>query len=204
MEHKTLNFGQTLTEAIAIGTKNAPSIIGAVILWVLTIWIPYINLGTTIAITLLPTELAKGNIINPLSIFDSKYRRYMGEYILTAGLMFLGILFSAFFLIIPAIVIGLAWSLSLYFLIEKGKNPMEAIKASNDATYGSKWTMFFISLVFNVAVLVLRYIGTYLFASVISSGFLVILWVIVITVLTVAISISINASYWRQLKDNVA
>ena len=204
MEHKTLNFGQTLTEAIAIGTKNAPSIIGAVILWVLTIWIPYINLGTTIAITLLPTELAKGNIINPLAIFDSKYRRYMGEYILTAGLMFLGILFSAFFLIFPAIVISLAWSLSLYFLIEKGKNPMEAIKASNDATYGSKWTMFFISLVFNVAVIVLRFIGTYLFSSVISSAFLTIVWVIVVAVLCAAISIAINASYWRQLKDNVA
>ena len=48
----------------------------------------------------------------------------------------------------PGIVLSLAWSLSYYFLIEKGKNPMEAIKASNDATYGSKWTMFFVMLVF--------------------------------------------------------
>ena len=204
MEHKTLNFGQTLTEAIAIGTKNAPSIIGAVILWVLTIWIPYINLGTTIAITLLPTELAKGNIINPLSIFDSKYRRYMGEYLLTYGLMILGILLGFAFLYVPGIVIALAWSLSLYFLIEKSKNPMEAIKASNDATYGSKWTMFFISLVFNVCALVLFLLGLYIFGSVLSSDFLVRLWILIVVVLYAAISIAINASYWRQLKDNVA
>ena len=83
METKTLQFGETFQEAITIGVKNAPSIIAAIALWLVTIWIPYLNIGTTIAIALLPTELAKGNIINPLGIFESKYRRYMGEYLLT-------------------------------------------------------------------------------------------------------------------------
>lgn len=148
METKTLDFSETLRDSLCIGIKNAPSIMAAVVLYLVTIWIPYINIGTTIAITLLPTQLAKGEVINPASIFDSKYRRYMGEYLITTGLMILPILIAFAFLYIPGIVLSLAWSLSYYFLIEKGKNPMEAIKASNDATYGSKWTMFFVMLVF--------------------------------------------------------
>ncbi len=83
MEVKKLDFGETLKDSVAIGVKNAPSVIAAVALWLITIWIPYLNVGTTIAITLLPTQLAKGEIVNPLGIFDSKYRRYMGEFFIT-------------------------------------------------------------------------------------------------------------------------
>ena len=141
MEVKKLDFGETLKDSVAIGVKNAPSVIAAVALWLITIWIPYLNVGTTIAITLLPTQLAKGEIVNPLGIFDSKYRRYMGEFFITMGLMIFPIFIGVLFMVIPGIVLSIAWTLSYYFLIEKGKNPIQAIKASNDATYGSKWTM---------------------------------------------------------------
>lgn len=87
MEMKQLDFTETFKDAITIGMKNAPSVIAAVALFLVTIWIPYINIGTFIAITLLPTQLAKGEVINPLGIFDSKYRRYMGEFLITMGLM---------------------------------------------------------------------------------------------------------------------
>ena len=150
MEVKKLDFGETLKDSVAIGVKNAPSVIAAVALWLITIWIPYLNVGTTIAITLLPTQLAKGEIVNPLGIFDSKYRRYMGEFFITMGLMVFPIFIGVLFMVIPGIVLSIAWTLSYYFLIEKGKNPIQAIKASNDATYGSKWTMFFVSLVVGV------------------------------------------------------
>ena len=138
MEVKKLDFGETLKDSVAIGVKNAPSVIAAVALWLITIWIPYLNVGTTIAITLLPTQLAKGEIVNPLGIFDSKYRRYMGEFFITMGLMIFPIFIGVLFMVIPGIVLSIAWTLSYYFLIEKGKNPIQAIKASNDATYGSK------------------------------------------------------------------
>ena len=49
MEMKKLDFAETLKDSIEIGAKNAPSIVVAVILWLVTIWIPYINIGTTIA-----------------------------------------------------------------------------------------------------------------------------------------------------------
>lgn len=96
MEMKKLDFAETLKDSIAIGVKNAPSVVVAVALWLVTIWIPYINIGTTIAISLLPVELAKGSVINPLGIFDSKYRRYMGEYLITAGLMVIPIYHGRF------------------------------------------------------------------------------------------------------------
>lgn len=49
MEMKKLDFAETLKDSIEIGVKNAPSIVVAVTLWLVTIWIPYLNIGTTIA-----------------------------------------------------------------------------------------------------------------------------------------------------------
>lgn len=43
MEVKKLDFGETLKDSVAIGVKNAPSVIAAVALWLITIWIPYLS-----------------------------------------------------------------------------------------------------------------------------------------------------------------
>ena len=202
METKRLDFATTLQDAIAIGLKNAPSVIAAVALWLVTIWVPYINVGTTIAITLLPTRLAKGEIVNPLGIFDSKYRRYMGEYFITMGLMVFPILIGVHFMIVPAIVLSIAWTLSYYFLFEKGKNPIQAIKASNDATYGSKWTMFAVQLVVGIIVGIVLGIFRFL-CDLIDVEFITFIVMFVLYVLAISISMAVNASYWKQLKDNV-
>lgn len=37
MEVKKLDFGETLKDSVAIGVKNAPSVIAAVALWLITI-----------------------------------------------------------------------------------------------------------------------------------------------------------------------
>lgn len=199
---KKLDFAETLKESIEIGVKNAPSVVVAVALWLVTIWIPYINIGTTIAISLLPVELAKGNVVNPLSIFDSKYRRYMGEYLITTGLMVIPIYIAFIFLIIPGIVLSLSWALAFYFLIDKGKNPMQAIKASNDATYGNKWTMFFVMLVFIViAGIVLGIIS--LVCSAIDVGFITFVVTFIFIVLAASIRMAIDASFWKQMQNNV-
>ena len=202
METKRLDFATTLQDAIAIGLKNAPSVIAAVAPWLVTIWVPYINVGTTIAITLLPTRLAKGEIVNPLGIFDSKYRRYMGEYFITMGLMVFPILIGVLFMIVPAIVLSIAWTLSYYFLFEKGKNPIQAIKASNDATYGSKWTMFAVQLVVGIIVGIVLGIFRFL-CDLIDVEFITFIVMFVLYVLAISISMAVNASYWKQLKDNV-
>lgn len=202
MEVKKLDFGETLKDSVAIGVKNAPSVIAAVALWLITIWIPYLNVGTTIAITLLPTQLAKGEIVNPLGIFDSKYRRYMGEFFITMGLMIFPIFIGVLFMVIPGIVLSIAWTLSYYFLIEKGKNPIQAIKASNDATYGSKWTMFFVMLVFCIVFgVAFGILGAV--CSLIDVGFITFLVMFALVVLAISIDMAIEASIWKQLKDNV-
>ena len=202
MEMKKLDFAETLKDSIEIGVKNAPSIVVAVILWLVTIWIPYINIGTTIAIKLLPVELAKGNVINPLSIFDSKYRRYMGEFLITWGLMLIPIYIATLFLVVPGIVLSLSWPLSFYFLLDKGKNPIEAIKASNDATYGSKWTMFFVILVFSIIMGIVY--GIFLFVcEAIDVAFITFVVMFILLVLAASIAMAIDASFWKQLKDNV-
>lgn len=202
MEVKKLDFGETLKDSVAIGVKNAPSVIVAVVLFLITIWIPYINIGTFIAITLLPTQLAKGEVINPLGIFDSKYRRYMGEFLITMGLMVIPIYIAVIFMIVPGIVLSIAWSLAYYFLIEKGKNPMQAIKASNDATYGSKWTMFFVILVFGVLASIVLLVFNAI-CGLINVGFITFVVMFVLIVLFMSIGMSINASFWKQMKDNV-
>ena len=202
MEMKKLDFGETLKDSIEIGVKNAPSVVVAVALWLVTIWIPYINIGTTIAISLLPVELAKGNVVNPLSIFDSKYRRYMGEYLITAGLMVIPIYIAFVFLIVPGIVLSLSWTLAFYFLIDKGKNPMQAIKASNDATYGNKWTMFFVVLVFAIIIGIVFGIFGAICQS-INVGFITFVIMFVLIVLAASIRMAIDASFWKQMQNNV-
>ena len=200
---KKLDFAETFKDAITIGVKNAPSVIAAVGLFLVTIWIPYINIGTFIAITLLPTQLAKGEVINPLGIFDSKYRRYMGEFLITMGLMVIPIYIAFIFMIIPGIVLSLAWSLAYYFLIEKGKNPIEALKASNDATYGSKWTMFAVAIVFGIAAAIVMLIFSAI-CGMINVGFITFVVMFALIVIVMSIGMAINASYWKQLKNNVA
>jgi hypothetical protein len=136
-----LTIGKIFNEGIGIALKNVASIFGAVILWAITIWIPYINVGTTIAISTLPMELAKGNVMSPTAIFDPKYRTFMGEYFVTIGLMMPALMIASAFMIIPGIIIGLAWSLTLFLVLDKGINPAEAISQSNKLTKGYKWTI---------------------------------------------------------------
>ena len=200
---KKLDFAETFKDAITIGVKNAPSVIAAVALFLVTIWIPYINIGTFIAITLLPTQLAKGEVINPLGIFDSKYRRYMGEFLITMGLMVIPTYIAFIFMFIPGIVLSLAWSLAYYFLIEKGKNPIEALRASNDATYGSKWTMFAVALVFGIAASIVMLIF-FSICGIINVGFITFVVMFALVVIVMSIGMAISASFWKQLKDNVA
>lgn len=126
----------------------------------------------------------------------------MGEYLITAGLMVIPIYIAFLFMIVPGIVLTLSWTLSFYFLLAKGKNPMQAIKASNDATYGSKWTMFLVLLVF--AIIVGIVFGIFLgICSAIDVGFITFVVMFVLIVLMSSVRMAIDASFWKQLKDNV-
>lgn len=64
---KKITVTGVLSEGIGLGIKNAVSMLGATVLWLLTIWIPYLNVGTTIAMATIPIELSKGKVISPYS-----------------------------------------------------------------------------------------------------------------------------------------
>lgn len=147
-----------LTEGFGIGLKNAASLLGAVVLWILTIWIPYINVGTTIAMSTIPIALSSGKVISPTFIFDAKYRKYMGEYFSLVGLMLIAILPAYMFMIVPAIIISIGWSLAIYILLDKGVSPSAAMMMSNKATYGYKWTIFGVSFILAVGIGILSFV----------------------------------------------
>lgn len=150
-----ITLSGVLSEGISIGFKNLASLLIASLLWLVTIWIPYLNVGTTIAMTTIPIELSKGRVISPLFIFDAKYRKYMGEFFTLKGMMWMAIFPASLFMIVPGMIISLGWSLSLFILLDKGVAPGEAMIRSNKATYGYKWTIFGVGFVLGIIFMLL-------------------------------------------------
>jgi hypothetical protein len=196
----------TIKDGISIGTKNLGPILVNVLLWALTLWIPYLNVGTTIGLMVgIVSKASKGQPIDMTDIFDPKYRKYMGEFFLSSGLVSLGACAGVLFAIIPGIVISLAWSLTLLLVIDKGKNPTEAITISNNCTYGYKWRMvgiyLLVSVAFSLVSIILMAIGGVSRNSGVIGFFsfvTVLLWLFAIFVF-----IGIQASIYRQLTAEV-
>lgn len=138
-----LTPGAIVSSGLKIGMANYFSLLGAMILWGLTIWVPYINVGTTIAMATLPIAMGQGQRISPLEIFDPKYRQFMGEMFVQWGLKGIGLYMGMIFLFVPAIVLQLSWCLSELLIVDKQMNPAEALAESNKRMAGYKWTVFF-------------------------------------------------------------
>ncbi len=149
---------EAFMEAIKLGLMNFFSLLGALILWGLTVWIPYLNVGTTIALVTLPAKISSGRVISPTEIFNAKYRKYMGEFFLVIGLKGIATFPAYLFLFIPGMVLSLAYSLSTLLVIDKGINPSEALSLSNRCTYGYKWKMFFVKILIGIAFGIVGYI----------------------------------------------
>ncbi len=125
------------------GLKNMVPLLVNVILWILTMWIPYLNVGTTIGLFVgITTKMAKDQSISMTEIFEPAYRKRMGEFFLASSFIGMGVWIGFMFFVIPGIVIGLSWSLAVLLVIDKELSPMEAINKSNSITYGKKWTIF--------------------------------------------------------------
>ena len=140
--NKKLNIIATIKDGVAIALVNYLSLVATAVLYILTIWIPYLNVGTTIAMCSLPAEMAKGNVLNPLFIFNAKYRKNMGEFFILMALMYGAIMVGIFFGIIPGIVISIAWSFATVLFVDKEMSALDALRESNRLTYGNKWRIF--------------------------------------------------------------
>ena len=192
---KKLDIQQVLTEGVGIGIKNIVSLVLATVLYVVTVWIPYLNVGTTIAMCSIPVELSKGNIINPLFIFDAKYRKNMGEFFILVGLQTMAMIPAFLMGIIPGIVLSYAWALAIYLFIDKDIHALDALRKSNELTYGNKWRMFFIGLILGIAISII----TSILGLIPKVG--VVLNVIVI-ILYYPIQLGCNAVIYRELTNS--
>jgi len=200
-EVKKLEVIGTIKDGIGIGIKNIGPILVNLILWILTIWIPYLNVGTTIGMCVgIIAKASKGETISMTEIFDGKYRKYMGEYFLASGLVGVGVAIGFVFLIIPGIVIAISWSFAILITIDKGKNPTEAITLSNNATYGNKGRMFCISLLVSLACGIIMGI----FAAIAAKAAIVgVILFLAAYFFFMFIVIGIQASMYKQLTENI-
>lgn len=139
---KKINIMATIKDGLAIALVNFVSLILVTVLYLVTIWIPYLNVGTTIAMCSLPAEMAKGNMVNPLFIFDGKYRKNMGEFFILMSLMMGAIGVGFMFMGIPGMVISVAWSFANVLFVDKDMSALDALRESNRLTYGNKWRIF--------------------------------------------------------------
>ena len=148
-----LSVGAIVGNGVKQGLSSAGAIIVNVILWLLTVWIPYLNVGTTIGLSVgLVAKAGRGEPISPTEIFNPVYRKQMGDYFLVTALVSMGTSVAMLLLVIPGIVLSIAWGLATLLAVDKGLNPTAAMTKSNNVTYGKKWTIFFGVLVLSLIV----------------------------------------------------
>jgi hypothetical protein len=189
-----LEIVDTLREGFELTIKNIGPVFVNLLLWVLTIWIPYINVGTTIGMfSGIIIKLSREETISFTEIFEPKYREYMGEYFITLGLMIIGTYMGIAFLIIPGIIISIAWSFALILVVDKEKTPIEALTLSNKITFGYKGRIFLISLILMIIMIVLIIV-----LSRLGSDFALLL-IFIAYIFFILLYIGIQASMYKQL-----
>ena len=191
---KKLNIISVIKEGSLLGLKNAVSILGTLILWILTCWIPYINVGTTIALMSCPLELSKGRVISPTFIFDKKYRNLMGNFFMLTGLKSLVLVPAYIFMIIPGIIIAISYSLGLLIMIDKNINPTESLKLSNDKTMGNKGNIFLINLIIGACFALLSLIFRLIPIDIVAT-----ILICLLTLVVAAILLSTQAMIYKTL-----
>ena len=137
-----INIISIIRNSWNMGINNVVSILIIFFAWLFTVWIPYINVGTTIGLWAFCIALGKNEPFSVEQLFSAKYRKYMGEFFLLYIIIALGFFVGMIFGYFPGIIIAIAWSQAIYLLVDKDLNPIEAINKSYQMTYGFKWTIF--------------------------------------------------------------
>lgn len=162
-----------------------------------TVWIPYVNVGTTIALTTLPVKLSKGEMISPMFIFDSEYRHCMGEYFILQAVIFSAVSVACLFMFIPAVVLSFSWLLAVYLLVGKKMNWALCLSESNRLMMGYKFKAFCLKFAVNIALLVVSYVLFSMFDAI--AGSLGVLVVLVCVLVGVCVMLSVDAVIYREL-----
>lgn len=192
LQEKKLNFTRTLRDGIKLGITNFIPLFLTTLLWIITVWIPYLNVGTTIGLIKVIISISKGEKIDPVSIFSKENFNPFGDFFILMGLLSIGITAATCFMIVPGIVLGMAWGMAIYLFLDKGTSPTESITLSYKITMGEKWKMFLIVFVFG---LILSLVSG-LFGLIPKVG---VILALIITILGSAILVAIEAVIYKQL-----
>ena len=152
METEKLNVMQTIKDGVRYGLKNFLPLLLMVILYVVTLWIPYLNVGTTIGLYKAVIGIGRGETIEPTSIFSKENFKNLSGFFLLLGLLYIGIVVAFFFMFIPGIVMGIAWGFAIYFFLDKKVSPLKALQLSYDSTYGNKWRIFAVGILCGILI----------------------------------------------------
>ena len=165
-----LNVLATFKQSLLAKPMDLLPVLLCALLWLVTAWIPFVNIGTTIALFTLPVWLADGRKISPVELFLCEHRAKLENFLLLSGLfaaaalaawgLFSGmglapgcsmalcggslfwtqfrLLLAAVAALAPLAMVGTAWSLAFFLLLERGLEPFAAIRASAEATRGNR------------------------------------------------------------------
>ena len=152
MATEKLDIMQTIKDGVRYGLKNFFPLILMIILYFVTVWIPYLNVGTTIGLYKAVIGIGRGETIDPTSIFAKENFRNLSGFFLLLGLLYIGTMVAFLFMFIPGIVMGIAWGFAIYFFLDKKVSPLKSLQLSYDSTYGNKWRIFAVGLVLSILI----------------------------------------------------
>ena len=194
MDYPKINVMDTIKDGIQLALKNVLSLILLVILYVLTVWIPYLNVGTTAGLYKAVIAMSRGEVVDPVSIFDKDNFKYFGNMFLLLGFQTVGITAATAFMFVPGIILSIAWGFAMYLLIDKGVSPLKALTASYDITLGEKWRIFAINLL--VGLIIGLVSG--LFTLIPKVGFV---FTILVVIVGCALAVAVEALMYRHFAD---
>ena len=152
MATEKLDIMQTIKDGVQYGLKNFFPLLLMVILYVVTVWIPYLNVGTTIGFYKAIIGIGRGETIDPVAIFSKDNFKNLSGFFLLLGLLYIGIVVAFFFMFIPGMVMSIAWGFAVYFFIDKKVSPLKSLQLSYDTTFGNKWRIFFTELLCGILI----------------------------------------------------
>ncbi len=194
MDYPKINVMDTIKDGIQLALKNVLSLILLVILYVLTVWIPYLNVGTTVGLYKAVIAMSRGEVVDPVSIFDKDNFKFFGNMFLLLGFQTVGITAATAFMFVPGIILSIAWGFAMYLLIDKGVSPLKALTASYDITLGEKWRIFAINLF--VGLIIGLVSG--LFTLIPKVGFV---FTILVVIVGCALAVAVEALMYRHFAD---
>jgi hypothetical protein len=155
MATEKLDIMQTIKEGVLYGLKNFFPLLLMVILYAVTVWIPYLNIGTTIGLYKAVIGIGRGETIDPTAIFSKENFKNLSGFFLLLGLLYMGITVACFFMFIPGMVMSIAWGFAVYFFLDKKVSPLKSLQLSYDSTFGNKWRIFLVGLICGILICVI-------------------------------------------------